>query len=131
MEKTKLINIKGVDYIAKFPTVGQMMSIESFKISFTNGKYIDMSMGALNNHILALDYTDCFAYFSILIPELKKDLGILNWRDVDPFLANELVSVYKGEFLPWYIPLIKQLYKTPETDESIEKNKGGSNSVEQ
>jgi len=106
----QIIQIKGKDYNVKFPTVGQLMDIESFKISYTNGKYIDMALSGMRVHLFALDIADALSYFAILIPELKTDLKVKNWRDIDINLAKELVEVYKDKFIPWYKPIIDDLY---------------------
>ena len=76
-----------------------------------------MAMSPLTTHTFALDTADALAYLSVLIPELKKDLKVENWRRIDPFLAKELVTVYKKEFIPWFKPLIDDLYRYDQDDE--------------
>jgi hypothetical protein len=117
MIKETRIQIKGKDYIVKFPTVGQLMDIESFKLSYTNGKYVDMALSMLNIHILTLDITDAISYFAILIPTLKQDLGVKNWRDIDTELAIQLVEIYKNQFIPWFKPIIEDLYTFDKKDD--------------
>ncbi len=119
MEKQN-ITVKGKAYLVAFPTVGQLMDIESFKIAYTNGKYVDMSMSTLKIHNFALDTTDAVAYLSVLIPELKVDLGVKNWRDISPILAKELIHTFKKQFIPWFKPLIEDLYKYDQEDEQTE-----------
>lgn len=114
----KLIKFKEVDYIAKFPNVGQLMDIENIKMSLTNGKYVEMAISVLKIHIFQLDMVDAIAYFSILCPEMKENLGIKNWRELDASLAKELTSVYKKQFIPWFKPILDELLKIDEEDDS-------------
>jgi hypothetical protein len=116
----KLINFKGNDYIVKFPNVGQLMDIENIKMSLTNGKYVEMAISVLKIHIFQLDMIDAISYFSILCPEMKTNLGIKNWRDLDASLAKEITSVYKKQFIPWFKPILDDLLKIEEDDSAPE-----------
>jgi hypothetical protein len=104
------IQIKGKDYLVKFPNVGQLMDIESFKMIITKNKYVSLSMSDLKTHLFILDLADSISYLSVLLPDLKEDLGIKNWLDVDPFLVKDLIKVYRKQFLPWFMPILKDLY---------------------
>lgn len=117
MERNKILKVKGKDYTLSFPSVGQMMNIETFKISYTNGKYVDMALSTLSNHGFALDCADALAYLSTLIPDLQSDLSIKNWRDIDAFLAKDLIKIYKNDFIPWYKPLLDELYNYNQQDD--------------
>lgn len=112
----KLIKFNGNDYIVKFPNVGQIWAIEDNKISFANGKYIEMALSPLKIHIFQLDMIDAISYFSVLAPEMKENLGIKNWRDLDAEIGKELTSVYKKQFLPWFKPLLDELLKFDEDE---------------
>jgi hypothetical protein len=126
MIKSKLINYKENSYTINFPSVGQIQDIESFKISFSNGRYVDMASSGLRIHSLTLDITDAVSYFAILCPTMLKDLDIKNWRALDPFVAKELVSVYKKEFIPWFRPLLEDLYKYDEDESKEEVDESGT-----
>jgi len=114
--ESKHLEIRGKGYNIPFPNVGQLMDIESFKIAYTNGKYIDMAMSNLKAHGFALDVADTIAYLSVLIPDLRKDLKIDNWRNIDPFVAKELVKIFKADFIPWFKPLLDDLYSYNQED---------------
>jgi hypothetical protein len=116
MVKQKLVEIKGNGYTVQFPNIGNLQDIEAFKISYTNGKYSDMAMSGLKIQTALLDITDSVASFSVMIPELKKDLGINNWRELSPELSKELVKSYKRDFLPWFKEIVDYLYKFDEED---------------
>lgn len=117
MIKEKIIKIEGKDYQVKFPNVGQFIAIESMKLSFTKGKYVQMSLGDFNNNVFTLDMADAVSYLSILIPDLKKEFAPEGWWEMDLHSAHMLVSVYKKQFVPWFLPLMKDLYKYDEDDE--------------
>jgi isopentenyldiphosphate isomerase len=126
MVKTKLINILGESYQVNFPNMGGLQDIEAFKIAYTNGKYIDMALSGLKMHEFMLDVTDAVSYFSVLIPDLRKNLEIKNWRDLDTETAKKLVKAYKSEFLPWFKPMVDNLckYDVEESDDVSEQNQG-------
>lgn len=114
----KLIKFRENDYIVKFPNVGQLMDIENIKMSLTNGKYVEMAVSVLKIHIFQLDMIDAISYFSILCPEMKEHLQIKNWRELDASLAKEITSVYKKQFIPWFKPILDELLKIDEEDDS-------------
>jgi len=116
MIKQKIVNILGESYTVEFPTIGQLQDIEAFKISYTNGKYVDMALSNFKIHNFMLDVTDAVSYLSILIPELKSNMKIKTWRDLDPIMAKALVQDYKNEFIPWFKPLVDDLYNFDKED---------------
>lgn len=118
MIKSKLIEFKDESYTVNFPNVGQLQDIEAFKMSYTNGRYIDMFNSGLKIHEQLLDMTDAIAYLAILCPKLMENLKIKSWRNCDPFLAKEIVNCYKTQFIPWYKPLLEDLYKFDEVEET-------------
>lgn len=112
----KLIDFRGSSYIAKFPNVGQMMDIENMKMTLTNGKYSVMAVSGMKIHLWQLDMVDAISYFSVLCPEMGKDLGIKNWRDLDADLGKEITLAYVKQFVPWIKPLLDELFKMEDTD---------------
>jgi hypothetical protein len=119
MVKRTIVNICGNDYDVEFPNVGQLQDIEAFKLAITGGRYVEMAIGGLRTQAFALDLADALAYFSVLVPELKHDLKVKNWREVDPFVAKQIVKDFKQNFLKWYKPIVDDLYNfdTDEIDE--------------
>jgi len=107
MDKTIKLKIFGKDYIVSFPTVGQILDIESLKSALTNGTYGDLVKMNTKTAVNALDLTDTIATFSVLIPGLKNEIG--SYTELDPFKAKELVSVYLNDFFPWFNEINKQL----------------------
>lgn len=108
-QTSKVITLFGNDYIVKFPNVGQLMDIESLKMALTNNNYSEWAFSGLKIHIFQLDVADAIAYLSVLIPELKNDLGLKNWRELDALRSKKLVEEYKRTFIPWFKPLLDEL----------------------
>lgn len=112
MEKSIKIKFNDkLEYIVKFPNVGQLLEIESMKMAYTNNSYGTLVQGGLRSSSYALDMADCFSTFQILIPELSKDLGVKSFTQLDAFEAKKIVSVYVKQFQPWMTELLTELYK--------------------
>ena len=118
----KLVKIDGNDYIINFPNVGQMIEIEQLKLAYTNGRYIEFAMSNLVNHIFILDFVDAVSYLSVLIPELKKDLEIEEYTKMDSEKTKEIIRAYKEEFIPWFKPILEDLYDFNKKAEKVQKD---------
>ena len=118
----KLVKIDGNDYIINFPNVGQMIEIEQLKLAYTNGRYIEFAMSNLVNHIFILDFVDAISYLSVLIPELKKDLEIEEYTKMDAEKTKEIIRAYKEEFIPWFKPILEDLYDFNKKAEKVQKD---------
>lgn len=122
----KLITFRNGSYTANWPKIGQMMEIEGFKLAITNNRYADMYLSGMKMNAFLLDVADTAAHFSVLLPDLGKDLKITNWREVDSDLMKELVTVYKEQFHPWYKELYDKLVnwevKSDKDGEESEEN---------
>jgi hypothetical protein len=108
----------GKEYEISFPNIGQMMDIEQSKLTLTNSRYIDFALSPLNNHVFILDFTDAISYLSNLIPTLKKDLGVEKWGEVQPEMSKAIIRIYKIQFLPWFKPLLDDLYSFNKEEKS-------------
>ena len=69
-----------------------------------------MALGGLRTQMYALDLADAIEYLSVLVPELKHDLKVKNWRELDPFVAKQVINDFKNNFLKWYKPIVDDLY---------------------
>lgn len=101
MNRELTIKIKTNSYIVKFPTVGQFSDIEVRKQLYSGGHYGAMVATLTTQSQLALDIIDTQAYFSILIPDLIKDLNVKSLRDIDLLDFEEFRKVYRDVFAPW------------------------------
>jgi hypothetical protein len=117
MEKSKKIKISGKDHIVTFPNVGQTIDIESLKSALTNGQYGDFVNMGTNYSNNALDLVDALATFSILIPELKEELNVKTYLEMDQFVAKKYVNAYKKQFFPWFKEINDELKSFGKDDE--------------
>lgn len=94
---------KGIEetYETKYPNVGQYIDIENKKIQLSNGNYAQMAASGIATMNKALDYIDAYAYFSVLIPKLIQDLGVNNFFELSTDDADEIIKVFKNDFVPW------------------------------
>ena len=118
------ITIGEKTYTVGYPTVEQLIEIEDVKLLMTNGKYIDYTFSALKNHVLLLDIADAVGYLSVLIPDLKSDLGLEDWKKASAPVIKPVIKAYKEKFIPWYKPISEDLYNFDKDDESTEEKTG-------
>jgi hypothetical protein len=101
--------LKSNNYTIKFPNVGQIEDIECTKQLISKGMYSSlMQMGtrAAND---TLDMIDMEAFFSILCPDLVKDLKSDSFRDLGIVDFMELKKAYIKQFVPWWVEIQKIL----------------------
>lgn len=110
-------------YTLRYPTIQQMIDIESMKISLSKGKYTDMILAGTKWMDRALNYIDLVAYFSVLCPNLLRDMKV-DIRNISVIDAHDsLLKVYFDDFLPWwseYESLISDLEKRDKEDDGQE-----------
>jgi len=109
MEMSTKIIYNEKTYVVKYPNVGQLLEIESIKQSLSSNNYTMMALSNVKSMSFALDIIDSVAYFSTLIPDLKADLNVKNFMDLDQITAKRLTIAYRKYFLPWYGVLEKEL----------------------
>jgi len=114
LKKSTRVKIENAEYDVKFPTVGQMLDIENMKMSLTDNNYSMLLRSGLKTSFFATELVDAIAHFWILIPELRNDLTVKHYSDLDPFLAKKLVKVFRKQFSPWYDVLMDELLKDDE-----------------
>lgn len=94
------VEINGIKYPIKFPNNGQFIDIERMKIDLTNGNLKALIFGTPNNQVAYL-LTEAIATFSILIPDLAKDLEVKSLLELDPFQSKSLLRAYENVYYPW------------------------------
>lgn len=122
------LKIKGNSYKVSFPTVGQLIQIESLKITLSNGKYGEMLQSNMISMLNALDYIDMIAYFSTVCPDILKDAKV-DLSKIDALDAMELLDVYKNQFIPFWKTYEDLARGKFEVKEEVKKNKKGSTVV--
>lgn len=109
------IDIQENTYEIKIPTVGQLLDIENMKSNITSvGFDIRSEAGAYSSTLAA-----AIAYFSVLIPDLKKDLTIDSLFKLDLVRSRAIVKAYVKQFKPWWDKWLEEINK----DEDFEDEK--------
>jgi hypothetical protein len=131
MERKKILEVKTPDgkvsnsYEVEWPTVKQMIDIESAKLALSKGKYTDMILSGTKWMNRALNYIDMLAYFSVMCPKIVTDSKV-RLSDIDLADVHKgLLSVYTDQFLPWwneYEEMIDKLESGEEEDKEVESS---------
>lgn len=125
MKDNITIKLFGKKLDFNFPSIGELMEIESMKQKMTLGTYGDMVSSNTMSARFNLDLTDAISYFSTLNPNFKKNLAKIsdkdNIFDLPAMNAKVIVKAYREEFKPWIDSFLEQLY----TEVDDEKNSSG------
>lgn len=97
-------------YEITFPTVAQIMSIESKKIFLSDDTYREQVRNGTLASNFNLNLIDAVAHFSVLLPDLAKDLDEKNLLNMNALKAKAVIKAYLSDFRPWYDEFIKELY---------------------
>lgn len=105
------------EYVVKFPNAGQFIDVEVKKALLSQNQYNRLNNMRTQGANTALSLIEATAYFSILIPELEKDLnGFKNLFDLSMLEIKPLLKEYHGVFLPWYAQWLDILKDDAEPD---------------
>jgi len=89
------------NYTIKFPSTGQLIDIERMKLQLTAGTHKDMLFGQPSAQQAYL-LTATIATFSVLIPQLEKDLNVKSLLELDAFQCKGIVKEYSEKYYPWF-----------------------------
>jgi len=95
------IKIGENEYKITFPGIGKIIDMERMKIELTNGTQKDMLFG-VGSGPEAYVLVEMVAAFSILIPDLKKDLLVTSLLELDPLRIKPVRKQYETVFYPWW-----------------------------
>ncbi len=90
-------------YTIKYPNNGQLLDIESTKSLLTRQQYHSIAQGEQVSAQRARVTTDWIAFMSICCPDLKKELLINSFSELDQISSKKILLVYIKEILPWLI----------------------------
>lgn len=102
MDRTIEISIKGNKYNVTFPTVGQIIDIETRRSMLSKGQYGNMIESKMKLTWNVLEVIDVMSYFQVLIPKLFNDLNVRSIEELDAIDFAEVVSAYREQFSPWF-----------------------------
>ena len=123
MERSITVTIGKNDYQVNYPNVGNQIDIEILKSKIADGNY---DMLRFSNNPLFQEQADriyMIAVFTILIPELKKDLNVKSFFDLKEEESAELMRVYNRDFIPWFIEIKKQIRESLKEKEEALRDK--------
>lgn len=109
MERSKSFKIGEHQFMAKFPNVGQIIDIESYKQSLTNGRYGQMAASGIRSQYYALDLIDAIVFFQVVTPEVGKYFDISNYATIPLDKAKKFIEVYQNEIRPWFENTMNEL----------------------
>lgn len=95
------IKVEDNSYVIKYPNTGQFLQIESMKISLTQDKYNSMVTGSTVSSQMARYTTDMIAFLSVCCPQMKKDLKVDTFSELDAIANKKILSIYIKTILPW------------------------------
>lgn len=98
-------------------TNGSLIDIEKVKIQLSGGTHTAMG----NSNTMASDRAyltvEAIATFTILIPQLKKDLLVSSLLDLPLLRTKVLIKAYIEQFFPWFKTYLEEVNR----DEDSEK----------
>jgi len=106
MNELKL-EVEGNTYVIKVPTPGDMIDIERMKMILSGGYYSEMIRTNTLSAQESLMIIDIQSHFSILCPELMKDIKCEDVRKLYIEDYKELRDIYVNQFLPWWNDWLK------------------------
>lgn len=104
------IEIKGKKFIVPFPTVGQILDIESTKMAIAGGAYDKFVKANTKTANYVLNLIDAIAYFSILIPNFKEIMNFATWETIEYSLGYEM-GVAFTQYYKWYNEITQNIEK--------------------
>lgn len=102
IERQKKFTIDGATFVAKFPNVGQLIDLESFKQALTNNRYGQMAASGIASMYHALDLVDAVAFFQVVVPEVGKRFDIKNYTQMQLDEIKYIIEAYQNEIKPWF-----------------------------
>ena len=108
MERKKTFKFRGTEYQIEFPTVGQYIDIESEKLNHSNGQFTTLIQAGTLSGLRAVQIIESISIYSILCPQLVKELKVNSFKDIDAKDFIELLKIYSKEISPWYNEWFKE-----------------------
>jgi len=123
MERQKTFKIGERQFVAKFPNVGQIIDLESFKQALTNNRYGQMAMSGIASMYFALDLVDAIAFYSVIVPEVGKYFDISNFAAIPLDKAKEFIKAYQEQIKPWVDKTMSELKEVGKNDGETKSEK--------
>ena len=104
LETTKVITIKGDKFTfdIKTVTVDQFLIIETEKQRISGGSYNQLVASNTVNAFNAATLIDMISIFRVLMPDIENSLPDKDFSKLSMVDTNELVVIYRDQFMSWY-----------------------------
>lgn len=95
------ITVENNTYTIKLPNTGQLIDIEVLKNRISKGQYLNLISGT-NDAIYSSAIVDAISSFSVLIPDLEKDINYKNILELPLIKMKSILDQYINVYKPWY-----------------------------
>jgi hypothetical protein len=100
--RTLTLKIKENEYEVKMK-MGTLIDIELTKMQLTNGQYNSLAKTTTSESLMAKYNIDMIAAISVLFPNIKEDMRVKAFADLDPVDGKLLLDLYVKQISPWLI----------------------------
>lgn len=100
-ERKKTFKILENTYTVEFPNTGDLMTIEILKTQLSKGQYSSLSESNTVTGNYSRFLVDMIAVFTVLLPDLKKDMNVKTISELKVEDSKKLLKIYLQEVLPW------------------------------
>ena len=100
--KSISVEIEGNLYQINYPNNGQLIDIEALKINLSKGTIDGLLFARTAGSQLAYLTVEMIATFTVLIPQLVKDMRVDSFLDLTPLETKGLLKVFQAEYHPWF-----------------------------
>lgn len=107
--KTK-VKIGEKNYEFGYPNVGQILNIETSKMTLSGGIYGELVKSQHKTAVELLNLIDGVSYFSILNPEFGKDFDIVNFTEME-VLTQKRISAAFVLYWKWLLGVEAEINK--------------------
>lgn len=121
MNRTTTLEVLNNSYTVDYPNTGNQIDIELLKAKISDGNYDTLRFSSNPLFQAQADVIDMIATFSVLVPQLKEDMNVKSFFELQEEETDVLMKVYTEQFIPWFIK-IKTTIRKPKREEDALKD---------
>ena len=122
MKRQIQVSFEEQSFILKYPNVGQILDIESYKQLLTNNAFSQLKSSSNKMQNYAAELAEAVSILMVLIPNLKDKLTVKSITDLEADKAKKIISVYRKTISPWFEEIQEELLKEEDVLEQIEQS---------
>lgn len=100
-ERTLTFKVQDNQYEVQYPNTGQLVDMQSLKHTLSSGQYRNLSNSDTNADLNARFVIDMISFFTYCVPNLRKDLAITSYSELDVIKTKKLLAIYVKQIYPW------------------------------